>query len=406
MRVLYIALSCGPNLGSEDAVGWNVPMEMAARGHEVFVLTRSDKRGEIEEYKAAHPELTYPEFRYQPLSALAEKCRGPFYSLRAKMWCAEASSTVRALCDEIRPDVVHQLTPVEFRAPVDLSGLNMPLKVLGPVGGGGDIPEAFLPYLRTKDRVVEGIRMLLNRQAVHSAAVRRAFSSFDAVAAANEETRKAVAPMCRCEVDLRSEVAAKTPFQIVDCVRKNEDELIVGFAGRLHYRKGVLFLLDACARLDVPFRLLIAGDGPERRRIEEGIRDRAMEDRVELLGHIPYESMPDFYRSIDVFAFPSLREATGSVLVEALAAGLPVVSLGLFGANVVLAERPECLVDCRGVDSIADRFARALVDAGREKDGANNPQKIAIPTWSSLVAALERQYASLFSKKGAVSATD
>lgn len=193
--MLYIALSCGPNLGSEDAVGWNVPMEMAARGHDVYVFTRADKRGEIKEYKAAHPELTYPEFRYQPLSVLAEKCRGPLYSLRAKMWCAEASPTVCALCDEIRPDVVHQLTPVEFRAPVDLSGIDA-VKVIGPVGGGG-IPEAFLPCLRTKDRVVAGIRLLLNRRGVHSPSVGRAFSPFDAVAAANEETRKVVA---RCVV--------------------------------------------------------------------------------------------------------------------------------------------------------------------------------------------------------------
>ncbi len=48
MKILYVALSCGPNLGSEGAIGWNLPLEVSRIGHDVTVLTREDKRTEIE----------------------------------------------------------------------------------------------------------------------------------------------------------------------------------------------------------------------------------------------------------------------------------------------------------------------------------------------------------------------
>lgn len=360
MRILYIALSCGPNLGSEDAVGWNVPMDMAARGHEVYVLTRSDKREEIEAYRAVHPNLAYPEFRYQPLSKVAEACKGPLYSLRAKMWCSDASATVCALCKDLHPDVVHQLTPVEFRAPVDLTDINA-FKVLGPVGGAGDMPNAFDRYLRFADRCIEGLRAHLNSRAVREPATKRAYAAFDVVMAANEETRVAVSPLCSHDVVLHSEVAVKRLFPVMEPVQRAGNELVIGFAGRLHYRKGVAFLLDCVQRMSTPFRLLIAGDGPERERIETLVRERGLTDKVDLLGRVPYDKMAEFYRRIDVLAFPSFREATGSVIIEALAAGVPVVSLGIFGASVVLADNPGFLVGCEGsLEDIAERFAATL----------------------------------------------
>lgn len=223
------------------------------------------------------------------------------------------------------------------------------------------MPHSLVSYVSARGRAIELLRSLANSLALRNPSVKRAYSTYDLVFSANVETSTVIAPMCRGEVVLRPEVAAKRLLPVVESSRESRDSLVVGFAGRLHYGKGAVLLLDCVQQMSTPFQLLVAGDGEERPRIEAGIRERHLEGRVELLGRIPYDGMADFYRRIDVLAFPSFREATGSVVVEALAAGVPVVSLGIFGASVVLADNPDFLVKCEG-DScdVVDRYAATL----------------------------------------------
>lgn len=102
----------------------------------------------------------------------------------------------------------------------------------------------------------------------------------------------------------------------------------IGFAGRLgDPRKRVDLLLQAVAHLrrsgrDV--RLRLAGEAPPA--LTGTIRALGLEDRVEVLGHMPAEQLPDFYRGLDVFALPSSQEGLGIVGVEAMACGVPVVT--------------------------------------------------------------------------------
>lgn len=391
MNILYIAISCGPNLGSEDAVGWNVPLEMARLGHRVTVLTRSGKREEIEAYIAAHPNDAYPSFIYRELSWLAKLCKGPLYSVRTTLWCRRISGELREICARGGYDVVHQITPVEFRAVVDMTGAEA-LKVVGPMGGGGDIsPIFFRPYLRLKDRIVERLRALIDRSAIRSKRTRQALCSHDVVLAANRETEEVLRSMgWMREIPIRSEVAVK---RLTDSASDSHEGLVIGAAGRLHYRKGYLFLLDVLARIgDDDVRLRMAGDGPQRRIIEDRIRRLGLENRVELLGRIPYHEMEDFYRSIDVFAFPSFREATGTVLVEAMAAGAPVVAFDAFGASVVLRDASGYLVPIAGdLEKTLGSFAERLVVAAR-----GGVRMVEPSTWPEYVLWLQRLYSSPF----------
>jgi GT2 family glycosyltransferase len=107
-------------------------------------------------------------------------------------------------------------------------------------------------------------------------------------------------------------------------------EITVGFIGRLVPEKGLGPLLEAVAA-DERLRLRIAGAG--RFAVELGNRAAAqgISERVTLLGSVPPAEVPDFYRSIDVLAVPSLptprwTEQFGRVAVEAMACGVPVVS--------------------------------------------------------------------------------
>ncbi|MFE4725146.1 glycosyltransferase [Microbacterium sp. NPDC056736] len=109
-----------------------------------------------------------------------------------------------------------------------------------------------------------------------------------------------------------------------------DEPVTVGFLGRLVPEKGLHVLLDAATH-DPRLRLRIAGAGPLAEQLGADAAARGLGERVELLGPLDPESVPDFYTGLDVLAVPSLpspgwTEQFGRVAVEAMASGVPVVS--------------------------------------------------------------------------------
>ncbi len=95
--------------------------------------------------------------------------------------------------------------------------------------------------------------------------------------------------------------------------------------GRLVYRKGQRDLLQAVARLE-GVELTIAGEGPERERLEALAESLAISGRVTFTGVVGQDEALWLYREADIFCLPSLSEGLPAVLIEAMACGLPVVT--------------------------------------------------------------------------------
>ncbi len=104
--------------------------------------------------------------------------------------------------------------------------------------------------------------------------------------------------------------------------------------GRLQPVKNHAFLIEACAWLNargVDFECSIAGDGPERRRLESLIRVHDLEDRVTLLGHVAREQMDSLYDRADLLVLTSHSEGIPLVLMEAMARGKVVLAPAITG---------------------------------------------------------------------------
>jgi len=130
--------------------------------------------------------------------------------------------------------------------------------------------------------------------------------------------------------------------------------------------RGLLMTIAACARLAAAgrrFLLVVAGDGPERRRVEAACAELPP-GSVRLLGLVPRERMAGVYSAADIFAFPGINEALGMVYLEAQSCGLPVVALRGWGVREAVAEdETGILTPPLQPEAYGDAIARLLDDA-------------------------------------------
>jgi len=105
-----------------------------------------------------------------------------------------------------------------------------------------------------------------------------------------------------------------------------EDEILLGYCGRLSKEKGLRYLIEASGALvmsGLPIKVLLIGDGPEKKEIESLAMADCLQNKVLLTGF--REDVLDIMPSIDIFVLPSLTEGTPMALLEAMAQGIPVV---------------------------------------------------------------------------------
>lgn len=153
--------------------------------------------------------------------------------------------------------------------------------------------------------------------------------------------------------------------------------MIIGYVGRLVAEKGLDVLMEAARPLDV--QLLIVGDGPERARLE-GRAVAWPPGKAVFTGAVAHEAVPDYLAVLDALVLPSRTttawaEQFGHVLIEAMAAGVPVVGSASAAIPEVVADAgllfPEGDVEAlrgRLLALLADDTLRAsLIERGRAR---------------------------------------
>lgn len=145
------------------------------------------------------------------------------------------------------------------------------------------------------------------------------------------------------------------------------DERVVLTVGRLSREKAHIDLLAAFKHLrdthpDISSKLVIVGDGPERGRLEAAARADGLGERVIFAGHISGDIQP-FYAAADVFALPSHSEGSPNVVLEAMAANLPIVATAVGGVPEILEDNESALlVPANDPRAMAAAIARVLGD--------------------------------------------
>jgi 1,2-diacylglycerol 3-alpha-glucosyltransferase len=148
-----------------------------------------------------------------------------------------------------------------------------------------------------------------------------------------------------------------------------EEAMVIGHVGRLAPEKNLPYLAEAVAiflEKAPEAHFLVIGDGPSQPEIRQTFADRHLEDRLHLIGEASGNRLRDAYSAMDLFVFSSKSETQGMVLVEAMAAGRPVIALDASGSREVIQDGQNGRL--LPADASRENFAAALQEFRSEPD--------------------------------------
>lgn len=330
--------------------------------------------------------------RWERLNSLLQPGYVPFY-VRARRWIRSRQKAGE------RFDIAHQVVPVAMRYPSPAMKLGIPL-VVGPVGGSLESPAAFAseegatPWWQRLRRA-DAWRMQ------HDPLLRATYESADLIVGVADYVREFLSGVSTQRIEIMSETAVEVlPAPVNRADRPGPVRLL--HVGRIVRTKGLRDLIRAMGQMrDLDVVLDVLGDGSDRSRCEQLIRELDLDDRVTLHGTVPRARVDEFYRAADVFVFPSYREPGGNVSLEAMSWGLPVVVCRRGGPGANVDEACAFTLDASTPEQLAADTAAAvrnLVDdpALRRRMGeAGRDLALRTHLWPQRVARMESFYAEL-----------
>jgi len=329
MNVLIVGYACSARLGGEPSNAWNWAWQLS-RCHQVWVLAHPHDRKGIEKFLAANPNaalstqwvgvprmLDDPRLRRSSL----------VLAIHYQMWLRVAYKEAIKLHRRVGFDVVHHVSYGTVSAPSPFWKLPVPF-VWGPVGGAQHVPSSFHRYIDSLSSR-EILRSIRVATLPLSFSLRKAARSSALILATNHETGRLLARAGGRSVRLFLDSGIPSSFILNPLVPAPRDRpFTLLWVGRMEPRKALPLALEALGQnQDLNAKLLIAGDGEMRTQWEQCAQRLHLTSKVEFLGQVPWNEMPQLYGKADAFLFTSLRDSFGTQVLEAMGRGLPILTL-------------------------------------------------------------------------------
>ncbi|MFC7076805.1 glycosyltransferase [Haloarcula halophila] len=160
---------------------------------------------------------------------------------------------------------------------------------------------------------------------------------------------------------------------------------------RLVERKGIKYLIDAISCVSET-ELTVVGEGERESELKNCVERLGITDRVNFTGYVPHDEIHEYYERADVFVLPSFNEGMSNTVLEAMAAGLPIVTTNT-GGTAELLDGNGVIVEKRSSDAIKDALQEYMRnEEKRESDGRRSRKLAENMSWETVAD----QYYSLY----------
>ncbi|WP_053405289.1 glycosyltransferase family 4 protein [Persicobacter sp. CCB-QB2] len=360
IRVLATTYAVNPYKGSEDGMGWNFILQIASH-QEVVAITRENNREDIEAYQLDHPDARYARIRFEyfdlPYWMRFWKKGGRGALLYYYLW--QLFLPLFIWQRSLAFDVCHNVNFHNDWTPTFLWVLGKPL-VWGPVGHHPAIPTNCLRRYGWKQWLSYRLRDVVKWTLGHfDPLLWLARWKADHVFCMNSKawywgSDKSLMPSVSSEPKSLKMEQKQKGFKILSVGRftplKGFDLTIASFAAFLK----TLPLED---RENVSLQLI--GQGTSEEFLRNEIQRLGIEENVEVISWVDRQQLDLYYQQASVFLFPS-HEGAGMVVSEALAFGLPIVTLDSSGAGEFIDAQCGLTISYGGYSQMVGHLSQAL----------------------------------------------
>jgi glycosyltransferase involved in cell wall biosynthesis len=188
-------------------------------------------------------------------------------------------------------------------------------------------------------------------------------------------------------------------------VRQNEDTINILFVGRIARVRRIEILLQAVAKLSIPFHLTLVG-GEEKTsslsrsgylgELKKLCWTLNINDHVTFIGSVPQDELINWYSKGDIFVYPSLYENFGQPILEAAAAGLPIISTPVGVAREIITENETGFLFNGKPQDLAERITQLADHNLRNKMGSTLRETVSnLYGWKNIMGKYLNLYKSL-----------
>jgi glycosyltransferase involved in cell wall biosynthesis len=378
LRALLVIEQCNPEWPSVPLVGYRLYQHISEL---VDVTLVTHVRNE-QALRARHPQADIIILRESRLGAMWHSLATRLSTIRGKtIWPLYHTLTyptyaefdrkvLNAVGDRIRQrefDVVHAITPMMPRYPYSVHKVcgDTPF-VIGPVNGGVPYPKGFSKVARSEYSFLNVLRSV-GRYMLSG--YRQTYENADLVFSGSTYTKRLLESLfsIKNEIILLSENGLEESFfpKTNACDGGGSGKPIeILFVGRLVPYKGADIAIDALAGLPSSVRskvrLTIVGEGSERAALEARVVQLGLGQVIRFIGWVPQGETINYYRSADIFCFPSVREFGGAVVLEAMANNLPCIVVNNGGVAEYITEKEGFKIEPMSREHLTSEIAHAI----------------------------------------------
>jgi glycosyltransferase involved in cell wall biosynthesis len=385
MRIVIVTEQYLPMLGGVATVTLNLSQDLAAAGHQVWVVAPSEGHHNEHTHDGPVQVSRFASFEW------------PSYD--GQRIAFPPVAPLRRLLHGSRPDVVHIHSPIVLGNLAQLLAGTLRIPV---VATNHYMPINMSPSLSTDPLLGKSFEALAYSYLVsfYNRCDYVTVPTDTALGLLKQHGLRVAARAISNGIDLARFFPASRDESLRRRYGLPADRPLLLYLGRLSDEKRVHVLLDAMAQLQVPAHLAIGGSGPASADLEARADALGIRTRVTFLGRVADEDLAATYRLADVFVMPSVAELQSVATLEAMAVGRPVVAadagalpeLVLDGANGYRFTPDDSL-------ALSDRLARLIAEqALRERMGeaslrlvARHDRQHVLDEWQNLYADLAAQ---------------
>lgn len=325
--VLLSAYTCCPNRGSEPGNGWSWIMGYQRNGYRIYCVTSGRYKKQIDDFMQAnnYPEITfnYIEHRYS-LAVLPIPVLGDY--LHYYYWIFASRQFFKNNIKSIEADHIHHVTYSNIKFGTPVYDLALPT-IVGPLGGSSPLHNSLKKYLIGGSKI-EKIKQIFSQCLVRlNPSIKNTINGASLLLYSNKTTLQFLNKFCPGKV--MEMFDAGLPDSYIQPYQNKviNDSIEILWVGSMIGWKGLNLAIETMKYLPPKYKLIVLGDGKYMNEIKRQITKLNLQESVILKGKLLYQQVLPFYKSSHLLLFPSLKDSCPMQVFEAMACGLPVVTL-------------------------------------------------------------------------------